>query len=107
MVVYLVNTWVVKSEKQEEFMPIWRKFLRYIKENPDKTRELKSTKLFTQTYGGTTGAYVELAEFDSLADCEKFYARLSKDEEWAKIDQEFMLLIDPATLSTNVWDLIA
>jgi len=28
MNVYLVNTWVLKSEKQEEFMPTWRKFLR-------------------------------------------------------------------------------
>ena len=106
MTVYLVNTWVVKSEKQEEFMPTWRKFLRYIKDNPEKTKELKSTKLFTQTFGGIAGAYVELAEFDSFAECEKFYDRLSRDEGWAKIDQEFMLLIDPATLSTSIWNLV-
>jgi len=106
MAVYLVSTWVVKSEKQEQFMPVWRKFLRYIKENPEKTKELKSTKLFKQTFGGIAGAYVELAEFDNLKDCEKFYGRLSEDEGWTKIDQEFMLLIEPATLSTNVWNLV-
>jgi hypothetical protein len=56
---------------------------------------LKSTKLFTQAFGGIADAYVELEEFENLEGCEKFYDRSSKDEEWTKIDQEFMLLIDP------------
>jgi len=106
MTILVVSTWVVKPEKQEEFMQLWQRHLKYRKENPEMFKELKSFKLFTQTFGGISGAYVELVEYNSLADYEKLIAKISKDKGFMKMLQEFILLIDPDTLSENVWNAI-
>ena len=104
MTVVVVWKWVVKSEKQEEHNRMMQRYLKWIKENPIK--ELKSFKVFTQTFGGIAGSYVELLEYDSFADYEKVQARLLKDKEYMEILQEFMLVIDPAKLSVNVWNAV-
>ena len=67
-------------------------------------KELKLLKLYTQTFGGISGAQIELLEFDSLAGYENLMARVMKDEEMKKIHVEFMLLIDPTTYSMEVWN---
>ena len=85
-------------------MPLMQRYLKYKKENPDKFKEMKSFKIFTQMFGA--GAYVLMWEYDSLADFEKVFTRMSKDEEWMKLNQEMMLLIDPATLSANLWNAV-
>lgn len=96
MTVFIVDTCVVKPKNQGEFIRYWRRLLRYVKKNPEKFKELKSLKLFTQTFGGISSAYVEMWEFDGLADWEKWFMRVMKDEEIMKIYQEFLLLIDSA-----------
>lgn len=45
-----------------------------------------------------------MLEFDSLADFDKWYMRIFKDEETKKIRQEMMLLVDPATYLMNIWN---
>ena len=47
--------------------------------------------------------HVELDEFDSLADAEKYIARMDKDEGYMKLYQEALQLVVPATYSLNVW----
>jgi hypothetical protein len=63
---------------------------------------MKSFKIYTQTFGGIGGSSVELVECESLADYETFQARIKKDKEYMKIYQEFMLLVDPATMTDSV-----
>ena len=104
MTVVVVWKWVVKPEKQEEHNRMMQRYLKWIKENPIK--ELKSFKIFTQTFGGIYGSYVELLEYDSLADYEKVQARLLKDKEYMEILQEFMLVIEPAELCIDVWNAV-
>jgi len=106
MGVVIVNTWVVKPEKQAQFPQLWKRYLKYVKENPEKFREVKSIKLFTQTFGGVYGAYVELVEYNSLADYEKLISRILKDEGFMKFFQEIMLLMEPGTFSLNVWNFV-
>jgi len=95
---------VVKPEKQAEFNSLLQRFLQYTKENPELFKEMKSLKLFTQTFGSISGAYVEMVEFDSLADHEKFHAKSKKDERYMKLYQEAMTLIDTATFSMSAWE---
>jgi len=102
--VFIVNTWIIKPEKQAEFTQMWKRYLKYVKENPEEFKELKSIKLFTQTFGGIYGAYVELVEYESLTDYEKLIVRVFKDEGFMKIFQELMLLMEPGTFSLNVWN---
>ena len=103
MSVFVVETYVVKPEKREEFMSLWQRVLEYKEEKPELFGEVKSLNLFTQMFGGVAGAYIEMWEFDNMADLEKCWAREHKDEGFMKIHQEFILLIDPATFSMKVW----
>jgi len=106
MTIFLVETYVVKSDKQKEFVSLWKRLITYMRENSEKFKAVKSVKLFAQMFGGTFGGYVEMLEVDSLADFDKWWMRILKDKEYMEIHQEFMLLIDPATLSVNVWNLV-
>ena len=105
MAIFCVETFVVKPEKQEEFMPLWKKFLKFAKENP-KMFKFKSGKLFTQAFGGVYGTYVSMFEYASLADLEKEMVMTMKDERLLKLMQELMLLIVPNTYTTNVWNFV-
>jgi len=70
MTVFLVETYVIKLEKQTEFTAYkekWKKFFAQL------LKELKSYKMFSQMLGGNWGGYVEMWEFENLADCEKFF----------------------------------
>lgn len=100
-------TYVVKPEKQGEFMSLVQRLFKYKKENPEKFKKVKSLKLFAQMFGEISGGYIEVWEFDNLAYIEKHRTGILKDEcareEIKKIHQEFTHLIEPATLSTNVW----
>jgi len=82
---------------------IAEKILKHMKDNPKIFKEIKSYKIFTQTFGGIYGAYVELVEYDSLADYERSNKRMQKDEALTKMNKEFMSLIEPTTLSSNIW----
>ena len=101
MTILEVETFVVKPEKQGEVMALWQKVLKYIKENPEKVKA-KSTKIFTQVFGGTFGGYVGMSEYDSIADWEKEYATMMQDETYKKFHQEAMALIVPGTFSINI-----
>jgi hypothetical protein len=101
MTILDVETFVVKPEKQAEVMALWQKSLKYMKENPEKTKA-KSTRIFTQVLGGTFGAYVSMSEYDSMADWEKEYATMMQDETQLKLFQEFQTFIVPGTFSINI-----
>jgi len=103
MAVFRVETYVVKPEKQEQFMQLGDRFLKYVKENPETFKEVKSVKLFSHMFGGTYGAYVEMWEYDNLTEYAKSWAKLESDKGFRKLVQDLMPLIDPATLSINVW----
>ncbi len=44
-----------------------------------------------------------LIEYNSLADYEKESARMQKDEGAQKLNNEWQALIDPVTVSVDVW----
>jgi len=105
MAIFYVETYMVKPEKQSEFMPLWKKFLKYAKDNP-KMFKFKSGKIFTQMFGGVYGTYVSIIEYGSLADLEKEMKAGEKDERLLKLMQEFMLLIVPGTYTANIWNFV-
>ena len=103
MTVFVVEAYVVKPGKQGELMLLLQRMRKYKKENPEQFKEMKSKRIFSQMFGGISGGYVELNEFNSMADAEKYMARMFKDEEFMKLYQEAIQLIVPATYSLNVW----
>jgi len=102
--IFVVDTHVVKPEKQEEYTSLMQRFRKYMKEKPETFREVKSLKVFSQMFGGIAGGYIQLWEFDSLADLEKSFAKMFNDKGFTEIKQEFNRLIESITHSWNVWN---
>lgn len=102
--VFIIETFVVKPEKHSEFESLMRKGLKHMKENPEKYKEMKSWKMYIQTFGTISGAYIGQTEYASLAEFEKLTARLSKDKETSKLSQEVNATIDMTTYSMSVWE---
>ena len=104
MGILVVETYVVRADRQMDFASFWKKFLAIKKKNADTFREVKSFKAFTQVFGGISGAHIDVWEYESLADLAGAYSRMSKDKEFMKLQEEFTLLIETHTYSTNVWN---
>jgi len=103
MTIFVVETYVVKPGKQGELMLLLQRMREYKEKNSEAFKEMRSKRIFSQMFGGVSGGYVELDEFDSLADAEKYIARTDKDEGFMKLLQEALQLVVPATYSLNVW----
>jgi len=103
MTIFVVETYVVKPGKQGELILLLQRMREYKEKNPEGFKEIKSKRIFSQMFGGISGGYVELNEFESLADAEKYLAREDKDEGFMKLLQEALQLVVPATYSLNVW----
>ena len=105
MAVFMVETYVVKPDKQEEFREFCKKYVEWTKKRPDLFKEVKSWKLFAQVLGGNFGGYVEMWEFENLADGEKAMNRMMQDKEFiTTIYSEFANLLVPATHTINIWN---
>jgi len=52
----------------------------------------------------TYGEDVEMHEFDSVADFERYMEKASKNKEHMKIFEDHMLLFVPGTVSMSVWN---
>jgi len=110
MNVVAVSTYVIKYEKQTEFQALMKQFLKFKKANPKIFEGVKSFRLFQQEYGGVYGSYVEMWEFKSKEEMEKFNARMMeqmmKQKEMKKIDTEFQKMVDHATLTSSIWNAV-
>ncbi len=85
-------------------MSLVQKGQKLMKDNPDKFKELKSWKMYTQTFDSISGTYVAQTEYQSLAEFEKLTARLSKDKLYAKLSQEVNATIDMTTYPMSTWE---
>lgn len=106
MSVFVVETYAVTPEKRGKFKSLMQRLLEYKKQNPKLFEEVRSWKLFAQMFGGIAGTYIEMWEFDSMADLEKCWKREDKDEGFMRMHQEFLQLIDPTTFSMKIWNSI-
>jgi hypothetical protein len=103
MTVFKVETYIIKPEKQDEYLAIAKKWIVFIK-NKEKFKELKSWRLFSQMTGGNASAYVEMGEFENLANYEKLMERVGHDKEFIEtIVSPWMSCMVPGTYSMNLW----
>jgi len=107
MTVFNGETYVVKSEKRDEFNPALHEFLIYKEGHPEFFEGLLSWKLCQQEYGGISNLYIEIWEFEDLAAMETISARIFNDDKMKKISEGFHQLVEPTTFSTHIWRPIA
>lgn len=89
------NPYVVKAEKLSEFDSGLNEFLKCKETHQDLFKGLRSRKLLRQEYGAISGLYIEMWEFDSLADMETNMARIFSDEGMKRIGRAFHQLVEP------------
>lgn len=106
MTVFLVETYVIKPEKRAEFTAYIEKEKRseILQKRPQFFKEVKSYKMFAQVLGGNFDGYVEMWEFENLADCEKMFNRVMQSDYMTTLYPEFASLIVPATHSMSIWN---
>jgi len=107
MNVVYVSTYVVKHEKQKEFQALIKQFLKFKKANPKVFEGVKSFRLFQQQYGGVYGSYVEMWEFKSKEEMDRFLTGYVKHRELKEIDTKFQKMVDHTTLTTSIWNTVA
>jgi hypothetical protein len=54
-------------------------------------------------FGGNFDGYVELWEFENLADVEKFFNKIMKSDYMTKLAPEFVSLIVPGSRLMSIW----
>lgn len=82
-----------------------REIFEYGKRHPETSSYVKSLRFSRQGIGGSpVGKFVLITEFESLADMEKFYSFLEKDEEWLKIKEKLSSIMDVNTMHVALWN---
>ncbi|NLE05596.1 MAG: hypothetical protein GX638_12455 [Crenarchaeota archaeon] len=106
MPILMFEEYVIKSDKLNEFGVFLKKYLVWLeKKRPILYKEVKSHKLLSQMFGGNFGKYIEIWEYDNLADCEKCLNRLMTDNElMTEIFPEYSSYFAPATHKMEIWN---
>ena len=104
MSVFEVQTYVVKSEKREQFTPLLNEFLKFKETHKDLFKGLKSWKLYKQEYGAISGMYIEMWEYENMVEMETISSRIFSDDGMKKISKGFHKLVEPATFSVGIWN---
>jgi len=107
MSVFVVETYVIRAEKRAEFKPALEEFLEFKDNNADLFTGVKSWKLYKQEFGGIGGMYIEMWEYEDIAEMDRISTRIFSAEGMKKIQKGFHLLVEPATFSTSLWTQVA
>ena len=107
MSIVSVETYVVRTEKAAEFTALLDEFLKFKKAHPQLFKGVKSWKLYKQSYGQPAGMYVEMWEFENMAQVDETNRRIFSDERMEKINAAFHRLVVPATFSASIWNRVA
>lgn len=107
MSVVLVETYVARAEKLTEFTTLLDEFLKFKEAHQQLFDGAKSSRLYKQDYGQPAGMYIEMWEYENLAQLEEIDRRIFSDEGMKKISTAFHKLVEPATFSATIWSKVA
>ena len=103
MSVFVVETYVVRAEKLEDFTPALQEFLDFKDRNPALFEGLKSWRLLKQEFGGVSDMYVEMWEYENLAEMERVSEQIFADEGMSRIGKGFHQLVEPTSFTAAIW----
>ncbi len=104
MTILYIKEFVLKPEKDSEFMQLVEEYQKYQKENPDKFKEMKGFGVYRRWLpGGTPWGYAVDWMFDNFEEYGVFIAKYFKEDDWSKFDRHLVHLVEPSTLNENVF----
>jgi hypothetical protein len=91
--------YVVDFDKHEEFTELLKKRNEVMK----GIKAVKSVNIYKQTYGGMGNAFIELWEFESMADVDVFMKEAYAIPEYKDTVAKLMGYYDPTGFTRKVW----
>ena len=108
MSIFVVMEYIIKPDKLAEYPTLFKKYEEWKISDPELFKEVRSMKVFRQSVGGTVGGYVEMWEFESLTDWDKWRAKYYSNKEALDWNQVWLDVIIPGTWSyKNIWNLVS
>ena len=106
MGIVLVLTYGIKSEKHAEWEAFYKgKFAKFM--TPKNFKGLISWRVYEQEYGGVAGTYVEMCEFKSMEDMEKWEKRIFELKEIKELVTELNKIKDHHTpITQSIWNTV-
>lgn len=104
MTIFWVDSHVIKPDKLGEFTKVLKKFKAWMKKQPDLFKEVKSYKVFNHMLGDKWGGYVEMFEFESLAEFERWKNKITRSEFAKTHLAESASLTVPSSESLEIWN---
>jgi len=74
--VYWMSMYSVKPHRRDEFKEAMKKQKEFIAKRRKEFTEIMAWRLHTQVYGGSFLSFIDIWEYDSLAECDRF------NQEW-------------------------
>ena len=103
MTVYWTSTYFVKLAKREEFISAMKKQKEHIAKHRQEFKEVKSWRLYTQVYGGTYMSFIDIWEYDSQADLDKYESEWAPGGRLAEFGAAYVNLVVGETMSSLIW----
>ena len=108
MGIVFVLTCGIKDGKRAEFQALMKKFRKIMKADSKVFEGLISWRIFEQEYGGVAGTYVEMCEFKSMEDMEKWEKRIFEHKEIKELMTEWHKIKDHHTpITQSIWNTVA
>jgi hypothetical protein len=104
LTVFWVDSYVIKADKLDEYTKVFKKLKTWMEKQPELAKELKSWKVFSHMLGGKWGGYVEMLEFESLAEFEKWMSKLMQSDFMKTFYPEIQSLAVPGSESLEIWN---
>ena len=104
MTIFMVETYVIKPKKLAEFTAYKKKISSWKETHQELFATVKSYRMFARAIGGTWGGFMEMWEFENLADCETWMNKIMQSEYPTALQPEFLASVTPATYSITIWN---
>lgn len=106
MSIVLVQSYVIKIDKEVEFEAFIPKMVKFMDDRTDLFEGVKSWNLYKQAYGGTVNQYIEKWEYESIEDMDKINKRVFADPDMKNISTAFRKLIESTTFTSSIWSIV-
>jgi hypothetical protein len=104
MSIFSVGTYYVKPENRNKFLATMEKLRKYMTKNKKMFRGVKSWRLFSQIYGGTYTAFVDIWEYDNMAVLDRLEPEWMSGGKLEQFGDVYLKLVEGQTMSWSIWN---
>jgi hypothetical protein len=90
---------LVKYENRDEYLGLLKERQKFF----DQLEEVKSVKIYQQTFGGVADTYVELWEMDNMGDIDSFLMKAYGMDGFPELAAKIHGMIEPGSLERRIW----